>query len=58
LNIGPEKGYNFLGLDSGIYVSKWVDYSTKYGLGYLLSDGTAGVVFNDSTRITMSSVGQ
>lgn len=59
LNIGnPEKGFNFLGADSGVYVSKWVDYSTKYGLGYLLSDGTAGVVFNDSTRITMSSVGQ
>lgn len=26
-----------------------VDYSTKYGLGYLLSNGCIGVYFNDST---------
>lgn len=41
----------------GTFVSKWVDYSTKYGLGYLLSNGTAGVVFNDSTRITLEGDG-
>lgn len=34
-----------------IHVKKWVDYSTKYGLGYLLSDGSTGVYFNDSTKI-------
>jgi POLO box duplicated region. len=28
-----------------------VDYSTKYGLGYMLSNGSAGVFFNDSTKI-------
>ncbi len=39
--------------DPDVHVAKWVDYSSKYGLGYLLSDGTSGVVFNDSTRITM-----
>lgn len=32
-------------------MQKWVDYSTKYGLGYLLSSGAAGVYFNDSTKI-------
>ena len=32
-------------------MTKWVDYSTKYGLGYLLSDNSAGVFFNDSTKI-------
>ena len=40
-----------------VYVEKWVDYSAKYGLGYLLSDGTSGVVFNDSTRITLNPSG-
>lgn len=35
------------------WVVRWVDYSTKYGLGYLLSDGTVGVVFNDSSRIAL-----
>ena len=43
--------------DYEYYVSKWVDYSTKYGLGYLLSDGTAGLVFKDQTRLTLSPDG-
>ena len=34
-----------------IYVKKWVDYSSKYGLGYLLSNGNVGVFFNDCTKI-------
>mmetsp|Transcript_24641 Transcript_24641/g.38305 ORF Transcript_24641/g.38305 Transcript_24641/m.38305 type:complete len:131 (+) Transcript_24641:1374-1766(+) len=34
-----------------VWVTKWVDYSSKYGLGYLLSDLSAGVFFNDSTKI-------
>jgi len=34
-----------------IRVKKWVDYSSKYGLGYLLSNGQVGVYFNDSTKI-------
>lgn len=36
-----------------IYVKKWVDYSSKYGLGYLLSNGGTGVFFNDSTKIVL-----
>lgn len=40
-----------------IYVKKWVDYSSKYGLGYLLSNGSAGVFFNDSTKIILSNDG-
>ena len=36
---------------SEIYVKKWVDYSSKYGLGYLLSNGNVGVFFNDCTKI-------
>lgn len=34
-----------------VWVKKWVDYSSKYGLGYLLSNGQTGVFFNDSTKI-------
>jgi len=40
-----------------IYIKKWVDYSSKYGLGYLLSDLSAGVFFNDSTKIVAESTG-
>ncbi len=34
-----------------VWVKKWVDYSSKYGLGYILSNGMTGVFFNDSTKI-------
>ena len=34
-----------------ISVKKWIDYSSKYGLGYILSNGHVGVYFNDSTKI-------
>lgn len=43
---------------SEIHVKKWVDYSTKYGLGYLLSDGSTGVYFNDSTKIIVDKNGE
>ena len=32
-----------------IYVAKWIDYSSKFGLGFQLSDSTNGVYFNDRT---------
>ena len=34
-----------------VWVKKWVDYSSKYGLGYLLSNGASGAYFNDATKI-------
>jgi len=36
-----------------LWVTKWVDYSSKYGVGYILSDGSIGVYFNDSTKIML-----
>ena len=38
---------------SPIYVTKWVDYSNKYGLGYQLSNDTIGVYFNDMTSMLL-----
>jgi polo-like kinase 1 len=38
-----------------LWVGKWVDYSNKYGLGYLLSNGSSGVYFNDSTKAILNS---
>ena len=35
-----------------------MDYSSKYGLGYLLSNGATGVFFNDSTKIVLDLNGQ
>ena len=35
------------------WVSKWVDYSDKYGFGYSLNDDSIGVVFNDLTKLLL-----
>ena len=40
-----------------LWISKWVDYSDKYGLGYQLCDDSVGVLFNDSTRLIMTAGG-
>ncbi|EEB13678.1 serine/threonine-protein kinase polo, putative [Pediculus humanus corporis] len=36
-----------------VFISKWIDYSNKYGFGYQMSDGTTGVFFNDSSQISL-----
>lgn len=36
-----------------VWISKWVDYSDKYGFGYQLCDDGVGVMFNDQTRILL-----
>ena len=41
-----------------VWVSKWVDYSDKYGFGYALSDDSIGVLFNDVTKLLLLSDGQ
>ena len=47
-----EKEKNLKGAE--IFVTKWVDYSSKYGLGYLLNNGCIGVYFNDCTKIIIN----
>ncbi|XP_051539810.1 serine/threonine-protein kinase PLK2-like [Myxocyprinus asiaticus] len=37
------------------WVTKWVDYSNKYGFGYQLSDHTVGVLFNNSSHMSLLS---
>ena len=39
------------------WVSKWVDYSDKYGFGYSLNDDSIGVVFNDLTKLLLLADG-
>lgn len=34
-----------------VFLEKWVDFSSKYGFGYTLTDGTHGALFNDSTTM-------
>lgn len=37
-----------------LFITKWIDYCNKYGLGYQLLDGSVGVYFNDSTTIILA----
>jgi len=37
------------------WISKWVDYTDKYGIGYQLCDNSVGVLFNDITKIMLMS---
>jgi len=39
------------------WVERYVDYTSKYGLGYLLSDGSSGVYFNDSKKAIVEAEG-
>lgn len=41
-----------------VWVTKWVDYSNKYGFGFMLSNDSLGVLFNDTSRILMSPDGR
>ena len=34
-----------------VWVKKWVDYSSLYGIAYHLSNGVTGVFFNDSSKL-------
>lgn len=40
-----------------VWVVRHVDYTSKYGLGFLLNTGSAGVYFNDSTKIVLDPKG-
>ncbi|CAM9121158.1 unnamed protein product, partial [Heterosigma akashiwo] len=44
--------------DEGLWVVRYVDYTSKYGLGFLLSNGSAGVYFNDATKIVAAPSGR
>jgi len=51
----PLKGGEVWGANK--WVTKHVDYTSKYGLGFLLNDGSSGVYFNDSTKAVHASTG-
>jgi len=49
-----HEGSAQLQLLGAAWVSRWVDYSHKYGVGYMLSDGSVGVYFNDASKIILA----
>lgn len=40
-----------------VWVTRWVDYSAKYGVVYQMPDGSIGVYFNDSTKALCAADG-
>jgi hypothetical protein len=40
------------------WVTRYVDYTSKYGLGFLLNEGSSGVYFNDSTKTALEADGE
>lgn len=37
-----------------VFVVSWLDYCTKYGMGFAMSDGTVSVHFNDTSSLVLS----
>lgn len=35
------------------WISKWVDYTDRYGIAYQLCDNSIGILFNDVTRVLL-----
>lgn len=35
------------------WITHYVDYTRKYGLGYLMCDGSIGIYFNDATKVPL-----
>lgn len=52
-NLGDE--YTDPAAQPLFWISKWVDYSDKYGFGYQLCDEGMGVMYNDTTKLIMLS---
>ena len=43
--------------EASVWITKWLDYSAKYGLGYVLSSRSLGVLFNDLSKMTLGTDG-
>lgn len=41
-----------------VWISKWVDYTDKYGVGYQLCENSIGVYFNDITHLVLLADGK
>uniref|UniRef100_A0A674F004 Serine/threonine-protein kinase PLK n=1 Tax=Salmo trutta TaxID=8032 RepID=A0A674F004_SALTR len=52
-NMPKGKPNAFIILRMRVWVTKWVDYSNKYGFGYQLSDHIVGVLFNNGTHMSL-----
>jgi hypothetical protein len=54
-SVDAVNSYNRGEKNKFIYITKWVDYTNKYGVAYCLTDGTCGALYNDNTSIVVDS---
>lgn len=47
-----------LSTDRSVFIVDWVDYSKRYGMGYICNNGQTGIYFNDSSKILAKNNGQ
>lgn len=43
--------------NKAVFIKKWVDYTNKYGMAYMLSDGTCATFYNDNTSLVVDAIG-
>jgi polo-like kinase 1 len=48
---------NILTKKKNVVIEKFVDYSARYGIAYLLSNNSIGVYFNDTSKIVLDPAG-
>ncbi|MES1921272.1 Serine/threonine-protein kinase plk1 [Bonamia ostreae] len=41
--------------EPSVWIECWIDYSSKYGIGYILSNGIYGALFNDNSKMLLYS---
>ena len=46
-----QQAQNLSNVTHDVWILKLVDFSEKFGVGYLLSNGIIGVLFNDLTKL-------
>jgi polo-like kinase 1 len=52
LNLNPHSNLQSVALSwPEVWVVKYIDYSSKFGLGYILNTGAPGAFFNDQTKL-------
>lgn len=42
--------------NAAVFVKKWVDYTNRYGMAYMLSDGTCATLYNDNTSLVVDAI--
>ena len=42
--------------NKAVFIKKWVDYTNKYGMAYMLSDGTCATFYNDNTSLVVNDI--